>query len=147
MPISPARKIAFEVLRRVEAEGAYASDLLHTELTGAVKTEDAALGTEIAMGVLRWRRLLDFLLEREMKKPVARLDLPVLLALRMGMYQLRFLDRIPARAVVNESVELVKRARKASAASLVNAVLRRASLQKTPPAELLPAAISKAERL
>ncbi len=147
MPISPARKIAFEVLRRVEAEGAYASDLLHAELTGAVKTEDAALATEIAMGVLRWRRLLDFLLEREMKKPVARLDLEVLLALRMGMYQLRFLDRIPARAVVDESAELVKRARKASAASLVNAVLRRASLQKTPPAELLPESIPKAERL
>ncbi|HEY7825883.1 MAG TPA: 16S rRNA (cytosine(967)-C(5))-methyltransferase RsmB [Candidatus Acidoferrales bacterium] len=147
MPISPARKIAFEVLRRVEAEGAYASDLLHTELTAAVKSEDAALATEIVMGVLRWRLLLDFLLERELKKPVARLDLAVLLALRMGMYQLRFLDRIPARAVVNEAAELVKRARKASAASLVNAVLRRASLQRTPPAELLPAEISKAERL
>ena len=147
MPISPARKIAFEVLRRVEAEGAYASDLLHTDLSGAVKLEDAALATEIVMGVLRWQRLLDFLLERELKKPVARLDLAVLLALRVGMYQLRFLDRIPARAVVNESVELVKRARKASAASLVNAVLRRTSLQKTPPAEMLPSEISKAERL
>ena len=147
MSISPSRKIAFEVLRRVEAEGAYASDLLHTELTAAVKAEDAALATEIAMGVLRWQRLLDFLLEHEMKKPVVRLDLPVLLALRMGMYQLRFLDRIPARAVVNESVELVKRARKTSAASLVNAVLRRASLQKTQPAELFPSEISIAERL
>lgn len=147
MPISPARKIAFEVLCRVEAESAYASDLLHTELTAAVKAADAALATEMVMGVLRQRRLLDFLLEREMKKPVARLDLEVLVALRMGMYQLRFLDRIPARAVVNESAELVKRARKASATSLVNAVLRRASLQKTPPAELLPAEISKAERL
>lgn len=147
MPISPARKIAFEVLRRVEAEAAYASDLLHTELTATVKPEDAALATEIAMGALRWQRLLDFLLEREMKKPVARLDLAVLIALRMGMYQLHFLDRIPVRAVVNESAELVKRARKASATSLVNAVLRHASLQKTPPAEMLPADISKAERL
>jgi 16S rRNA (cytosine967-C5)-methyltransferase len=77
--------------------------------------------------VLRWRRLLDFLLDRQLKKPVAQLDLPVALALRIGLYQLRFLERIPPRAAVNESVELVKRARKSSAASLVNAVLRRAS--------------------
>ena len=127
MPISPARTIAFEVLRRVEAEGAYASDVLHAELGSRVTPENAALATEITFGVLRWRRLLDFLLDRQLKKPVAQLDLPVALALRMGLYQLRFLERIPPRAAVNESVELVKRARKSSAASLVNAVLRRAS--------------------
>src|SRR5579863_453674 len=127
MAISVARKIAFEVLRRVEEEGAYASDLLHAELGAGVKAEDAGLATELVLGVLRWRRLLDFLLERQLKKPVARLDLPVALALRIGIYQLRFLERIPARAAVNESVELVKRARKTSAATLVNAVLRRAS--------------------
>jgi len=125
VPISPARTIAFEVLRRVEAEGAYASDALHAELGSRVTPENAALATEITFGVLRWRRLLDFLLDRQLKKPVAQLDLPVALALRMGLYQLRFLERIPPRAAVNESVELVKRARKSSAASLVNAVLRR----------------------
>jgi hypothetical protein len=63
-------KIAFEVLRRVEAEGAYASDVLHAELGGSVKPEDAALATELTLGVLRWRALLDFLLERQLKKPV-----------------------------------------------------------------------------
>ena len=115
------------MLRRVEAEGAYASDVLHAELGSRVTPENAALATEITFGVLRWRRLLDFLLDRQLKKPVAQLDLPVALALRIGLYQLRFLERIPPRAAVNESVELVKRARKSSAASLVNAVLRRAS--------------------
>ncbi len=100
------------------------------------------------MGVLRWRRLLDFLLERQLKKPVEQLDLPVAIALRMGTYQLRFLEKIPARAAVNESVELVKRARKASAASLVNAVLRRmAEDSKTPAENYLPPKISPAERL
>ncbi len=133
--ISPARKIAYEVLRRVEAEGAYASDVLHTELGARVKLEDAGLATELVMGVLRWRKLLDFLLERQLKKPVARLDLPVALALRIGLYQLRFLERIPARAAVNESVELVKNARKTSAATLVNAVLRRAANEARVPAE------------
>ena len=131
MPISPARTTAFEVLRRVEAEGAYASDVLHAELGSRVTPENAALATEITFGVLRWRRLLDFLLDRQLKKPIAQLDLPVALALRMGLYQLRFLERIPPRAAVNESVELVKRARKSSAASLVNAVLRRASADQS----------------
>jgi 16S rRNA (cytosine967-C5)-methyltransferase len=130
VPVSPARTIAFEVLRRVEAEGAYASDVLHAELGPAVTAANAALATEITFGVLRWRRLLDFLLDRELKKSVAQLDLPVALALRIGLYQLRFLERVPARAAVNESVELVKRARKTSAASLVNAVLRRVSIKQ-----------------
>src|SRR6202167_305841 len=148
MPVSISRNIAFEVLRRVEADGAYASDVLHTEMKASVKPADAALATELAMGVLRWRRLLDFLLERQLKKPVERLDLPVALALRMGAYQLRFLEKIPARAAVNESVELVKMARKTSAAALVNAVLRKMATQAESPAEkLLPPDIAPAERL
>jgi len=148
MAVSPSRQIALEVLRRVEAEGAYASDVLHAELNASVKPADAALATEITMGVLRWRRLLDFLLERALKKPIERLDLPVALALRMGTYQLRFLEKIPARAAVNESVELVKMARKTSAASLVNAVLRKmASEAKAPAENYLPPNLSPAERL
>lgn len=148
MAISVARKIAFEVLRRVEEEGAYASDLLHAELGAGVKAEDAGLVTELVLGVLRWRRLLDFLLERQLKKAVGRLDLAVALALRMGLYQLRFLGRVPARAAVNESVELVKRARKASAATLVNAVLRKAAGEAgVAAAEFLPADVAGAERL
>jgi 16S rRNA (cytosine967-C5)-methyltransferase len=161
MPISPARTIAFDALRRVEAEGAYASDVLHAELTAGVKPEDAALATELTLGVLRWRRLLDFLLERLLgKRRVSgfalanpeskfdKLDLPVALALRLGLYQIRFLERIPARAAVNESVELVKRARKASAATLVNAVLRRASTEAKDPAEkFLPPNTSPSERI
>ena len=145
---STARKIAYEILRRVEAAGAYASDLLHAELGANVKAEDAALATEIVLGVIRWRRLLDFLLERHLKKSVERLDLPVALALRMGIYQLRFLDRVPARAVVNESVETVRYARKTSAATLVNAVLRRVAEEAREPAEaLMPASGNPADRL
>jgi 16S rRNA (cytosine967-C5)-methyltransferase len=135
--VSAARRIAFEILRRVESEGAYASDLLHAELTSSVKPEDAALATEIVLGVLRWQGQLDFLLGRYMKKPAAKLDVAVLLALRIGIYQLRFLDRVPARAAVNESVELVKQARKTSAATLVNAVLRRAADEAKQPADKL----------
>jgi 16S rRNA (cytosine967-C5)-methyltransferase len=148
MPISPARKIAYEVLRRVETEAAFASDLLHIELGASVKPEDAALATELTLGVLRQRLLLDFLLERQLKISIARLDLPVAVALRLGAYQIRFLQRIPARAAVNESVELVKTARKSSAASLVNAVLRRIAEQSNSPAErFLPPDIAPAEKL
>jgi 16S rRNA (cytosine967-C5)-methyltransferase len=148
MAISPARQIAFEVLRRVEAEGAYASDELHAALDASVKANDAALATELTMGVLRWRGLLDFLLERDLKKPVVRLDLPVALALRLGLYQLRFMRKVPAHAALHESVELVKRARKSSAASLVNAVLRKATREIDKPAvDFLSAGLPAVERL
>ena len=143
--------MAFDILRRVASEEGYASDLLHAKLAGRVGRADAALATEITLGVLRWQRLLDFLLERHLDKPAGRLDLEVLLSLRMGLYQMRFLDRIPAHAAVSESVELVKRARKRSAAPLVNAVLRRlapeAKLAGAALEALLPAGISAAERM
>jgi 16S rRNA (cytosine967-C5)-methyltransferase len=148
MALSIARKIAYEILRRVESEGAYASDLLHADLGSNVKPEDAALATEIVMGVLRWRRQLDFLLERHLKKPVAKLDSAVAIALRMGIYQLRFLDRVPASAAVNESVELVKKARKTSAATLVNAVLRRCAAEaKQDAGKFIAPTANPAERL
>jgi 16S rRNA (cytosine967-C5)-methyltransferase len=148
MAVTRARQIAFDVLRRVESESAYASDLLHADLHSGVSSADAALATEICLGVLRWRRLLDFLLERRLKKPVDRLDLAVALALRMALYQIRFLGKIPARAAVNESVELVKQARKSSASALVNAVLRRmAEEQPSPVEKLLPPGLAAGERL
>jgi 16S rRNA (cytosine967-C5)-methyltransferase len=125
MRVTLARRIAYEVLRRVEAEGAYAGDLLHARLGEDVKAADAALATELTLGVLRWRRQLDFILRPLLKKPVEQLDLPVAIALRMGVYQICFLRKVPARAAVNESVEILKVAKKASAAPLVNAVLRR----------------------
>ena len=148
MSVSPARKIAFDILRRVESEDAHASDALHEELTARVSPPDAALATELTLGVLRWRAQLDFLLERHLTRPVARLDLPVALALRLGIYQLRFLQRIPVHAAVHESVELVKQAKKTSAAALVNAVLRKAVIESSQPAEaFLPPGLRAGERL
>jgi 16S rRNA (cytosine967-C5)-methyltransferase len=96
--------------------------------------EDRALAQEIVLGVLRWQRALDYFIELETGRAAERFDLPVLIALRIGLYQIRYLDRVPRRAAVNESVNLVKRARVASAAGLVNAVLRKAAsrLHETP---------------
>src|SRR5436853_4443576 len=79
------------------------------------------------MGVLRWRSRLDDEIAGTSSQPVSRLDLEILIALRLALYQLRWLDRIPARAAIHESVELVKRARKRSAAPFVNAILRKLS--------------------
>jgi len=127
MTISQARTIAFDVLLRVAKQNAYADDVLRAELDGSVKAEDAGLTTELALGVLRWQRLLDFLIDGYLKKPADVADAEVRIALRLGFYQLYFLSRVPAHAALNESVELVKRARKRSAANLVNAILRKAA--------------------
>lgn len=106
-------------------EDAYAADLLYAELESGIKKADASLATELTLGVLRWQRLLDFLLQDYIDRQCEQLDIEVLVALRLGLYQLRYLDRVPRHAAINESVELVKRARKSSAAGMVNAVLRR----------------------
>ena len=125
MSISPARAAAFEVLLRVERDQSYAADLLHSARFASLSPSDHGLAMELVMGVLRWRSWLDDTLKAASSQKLDRLDGEVLAALRMGIYQLRFLSRVPARAAIYESVELVKKARKTSAASFVNAVLRR----------------------
>lgn len=125
--ISPARAAAFDTLLRVETTDAYASELLHSPRTEKLSPADHGLATEIVMGVLRWRSVLDEQIAAHLDKPLAKLDAEVITALRMGAYQLLFLDRIPTHAAINESVEVVKKARKRSAAGMVNAVLRRAA--------------------
>ncbi len=123
--VSPARAAAFDILLRVERESSYASELLHSRTYNRLALVDHSLATELVMGVLRWRSLLDSQIAESSAQPLARLDLEILTALRIAVYQLGWLSRIPARAAINESVELVKRARKRSAASFVNAVLRK----------------------
>ncbi len=154
MAISKARTIAFDVLLRVAKQDAYADEALRSHLGSSVEPADAGLATELVLGVLRWQRLLDFTIDRELKKPASRADIEVRIALRLGAYQLLFLDRIPARAAVHESVELVKRARKTSAATLVNAVLRQIAKESQPrnspgdaAAKLLPSELPLAERI
>lgn len=126
MPVSPSRQLAYRVLEAVEERGAFASEMLHAAPARHLIPADRRLATEIVMGVLRWRGQLDYLIERGSRRRIDDLDLGVRVALRMGLYQLRFLDRVPAMAAVNESVELVKQYVHPGAAGLVNAVLRRA---------------------
>ena len=104
--------------------GGYASDLLRARCEG-LKSRDAGLAGEIVFGVLRFQGQLDFLIGHFSGRPARKLDREVRLALRIGIYQLRYLSRIPRHAAVTESVEMVRRARKRSATGLVNAVLRK----------------------
>jgi 16S rRNA (cytosine967-C5)-methyltransferase len=123
--VSPARVAAFNILLRVERESAYAMELLHSALLDDLSPVDRNLTTEIVMGVLRWRSVLDETIARLSFTPFRKLDFEVLTAMRMGVYQKQFLSKIPAHASVNETVELVKHAKKTSAAGLVNAVMRK----------------------
>ena len=125
MPATPARAAAFEILLRVERDNSYASELLHSDRNAKLSSPDHGLATELVMGVLRWRSVLDQRLAAASSQKIDRLDLEVLIALRLGIYQLMFLSRVPARAAIFEAVELVKIARKRSAAPFVNAVLRK----------------------
>ena len=125
MPVSPARAAAFDILLKVEREHSYASDLLHSSRFAKLSSADHGLVTELVMGVLRWKSLLDERLSCVSAQKLDRLDDEVLAALRLAAYQLQVLSRVPARAAIFESVELVKAARKRSASSFVNAVLRK----------------------
>ena len=142
--VSPARAAAFDILLRVERESSYASELLHSRICAALTTVDHSLTTELVMGVLRWRSVLDSQISEASAQPISRLDLEILTALRLAVYQLRWLSRIPARAATTESVELVKRARKRSAAPFVNAVLRKLAGSTSQSPELARPQISVA---
>ncbi|MCW5978249.1 MAG: hypothetical protein KIT09_09240 [Bryobacteraceae bacterium] len=128
--MSPARRAAFDVLRLVDG-GGYASDLLRSR-TEELAKRDAGLASELVFGALRFQAQLDHLIERFSGRSAAKLDREVRIILRMGIYQLRYLTRIPAHAVVSESVDLVKRAHKRSASTMVNAVLRKVDKRPVP---------------
>lgn len=145
MPVTPARDVAFQILLRVETRASYAAELLHSTLTARLSEPDLRLATELVMGVERWRGQLDFLVEKLSGKRAETLDPEVLIALRLGIYQIRFLEKIPRHAAVNESVELAKKAHKRSAAGFVNAVLRKVT--RAAITQLLPDKISVLERL
>jgi 16S rRNA (cytosine967-C5)-methyltransferase len=117
-------------LRRVEQETAYSSALL-AAADSHLNPKDRSLCHQLVLGVLRQRLWLDRCIEHFGRRQVEKLDLPVVLALRLGLYQLRFLSRVPPSAAVNESVNLVRAAKLRSAAAFANAVLRQATREPT----------------
>ena len=129
--ISPARKAAFEILRILERGQAHSDDLLRGRAVSALAPQDRHLATALVLGVLRWQLELDHLLHPLLKRPNAKLDPEVTIALRLGAFQLLHLDRIPPHAAIDESVELTKQSGHHFASAMVNAVLRKLA---APPA-------------
>jgi 16S rRNA (cytosine967-C5)-methyltransferase len=123
--ISPARKAAFNVLLAIDRGHAHSDDLLRDKAVNALSSADRNLATALVLGVLRWQIRLDHQLQSLLKHPNAKLESEIRIALRMGAFQILHMDRIPARAAIDESVELAKQAGHRFASGMVNAVLRK----------------------
>jgi 16S rRNA (cytosine967-C5)-methyltransferase len=147
--IAPARVAAYETILAVAAGRADLPSALARARTKLKDERDRALAAEIATGTLRWQGAFDHIVETFAKRPAARLDPEVLSILRISIFQLLHLDRVPAAAVVNDAVELAGKAGKRSAAGFVNALLRRVSRERAqlplpaePPIDLLTITLS-----
>src|SRR4051812_499470 len=136
--VAPARAAAYTVIRRVFEDDAWADRALHAAAAD-LDARDHGLATQLAYGVVQRRATLDHVIAALAGRPPDRLDAPVLAALRLGVFQLAFLDRVAPHAAVGESVELAKAA-SPGGARLVNAVLRRAVREARPIVEALPEA-------
>jgi 16S rRNA (cytosine967-C5)-methyltransferase len=122
--VAPARSCAYDVLRRVIEGGAFADRALQERAT-ELDARDRALAMRLAYGAIQRKRTLDHFVDLLAERGAAGLDAPILAALRLGLYELCWLDGAPARAVVADAVELAK-ANARAGHGLVNAVLRRA---------------------
>jgi 16S rRNA (cytosine967-C5)-methyltransferase len=129
--ISPSRKAAYHILLAVERGQSHSDDLLRGKAVNALSAPDRNLATALVLGVLRWQIQLDHQIRSLLARPNTKLDTEILIALRLGAFQLLHMDRIPARAAINESVELTKQSGHHFASGMVNAVLRK--LAKAPP--------------
>jgi 16S rRNA (cytosine967-C5)-methyltransferase len=135
--IAPARVAAWRVCDMVERGDVTLPDALAQAQTTLPDARDRALAAEIATGVFRWRAALDYAIATNITRPIDRVDAVVLGILRISAYQLLFLDRVPARAVVDDAVSLTRQRKRTSAAGFVNAVLRKIAGQSRDA--LLPA--------
>src|SRR5690554_5561661 len=127
-----ARTAALLALTKIEDEGTF-TNLALSDVFANYKLDvrDKGLATEITYGVVTYRLTLDWLIAQITGRPAKKLDRPVLLVLRIGFYQLFYLDRIPTAAVVHSTVELVKTTKKRALASFVNGVMRGFLRKKT----------------
>ena len=139
--IAPARRVALDALSGASA-GADLADVLARTRDQLADERDRALAAAIVIGTIRWRRRLDFHLQQAISRNLDKLDAIVLEVLRLSLFQILFLERVPAAAVVDDAVSLVRRGGKTSAGGFVNGVLRTISRTRdrlTLP--VLPAAI------
>jgi 16S rRNA (cytosine967-C5)-methyltransferase len=122
---APARTAAFGILLKIATTDAHSDELLRSPEVNALSTQDRGLTTTLVLGTLRWQLRIDEKIRSLLSRPNAKLAPAAETALRVGAFQLLYLDRIPAHAAIGESVELAKRAGETFAARMVNAVLRK----------------------
>jgi 16S rRNA (cytosine967-C5)-methyltransferase len=128
--VSPARRVAFAILKAIERGKGHSDDLLRNKNVTALSEADRHLTTALVLGVLRWQIDLDGRIRPLLKHPNAKLDAEVLITLRLGAFQLLHMDRIPVHAAIDESVELTKHAGHRFASGMVNAVLRKVAASR-----------------
>jgi 16S rRNA (cytosine967-C5)-methyltransferase len=128
--IAPARRAALQCLLAVSSGDADLASALEPIRSRLTDPRDRALATDIVTGVQRWRGLLDHLIVTLAKRPLTRIDAEIVEVLRLSIYQLLYLTRVPAAAVVDDAVNLAGQAGKKSAGGFVNAVLRTVSRQR-----------------
>jgi 16S rRNA (cytosine967-C5)-methyltransferase len=121
---APARRAAYQAVRAISAGRSDLPTALHASREHLQDERDRSLAAEIVTGTLRWQRSLDHLIEHFSKRRMDRLDAEIVAILRLSLYQLLHLDRVPASAVVDDAVDLTRGARKTSASGFVNGVLR-----------------------
>ena len=123
-----ARQLSFEILLRIEKDNAYSNLTIDSILSkSALDTRDKAFVSALVYGVIERKITLDYQIERYLSQPLKKLKAPVLVILRMGAYQIFYMDKVPDSAAVNESVKLTKNNKCVYASSHVNAVLRKCS--------------------
>jgi 16S rRNA (cytosine967-C5)-methyltransferase len=143
--IAPARRVALDALSAASA-GTDLPDVLARTRDQLADERDRALAAAIVIGTLRWRARIDFHLQQAVERPLDKLDRIVLEILRLSVFQLLFLERVPAAAVVDDAVSLVRRGGKTSAGGFVNGVLRTISRTRDRlPLPVAPASISTQE--
>ena len=145
--ISPARRVAFQILKAVAAGQQHSDELLHSDRLSTLTEQDRHLTTALVMGVLRWQIALDARVRPFLSRPDQLPADDVALALRLGVLQLEHMQRIPAHAALSESVELCRAAGHAHASGMVNAVLRKVAAGPPPGKKLYESTTVFAERL
>ncbi len=145
--MSPARAAAFAILNKVATTAGHSDDLLHAPAVSALSPEDRNLTMALVLGVLRWQLQLDAQIRPMLQRPDAELHPAALLALRLAIFQMEHMSRIPPHAAIHESVELAKANGAFHASAMVNALLRRWQREKAAagPARQTLASVSPAE--
>lgn len=122
--ISPARQISYSLLRQIERDRIFSDDALHSDIMKTVDARDRHLITEIVYGTLRWQSRLDYVLAEASSRSWPDVEIEARLLLRMSLYQMWHMDRIPDHALVNDSVELAKKCLKHGIDRYLNGILR-----------------------